>query len=97
MLDKLMIRMGLRKCQPILFWQMYDNIQNLKVIRRQTSGLCFMHAPAVLQHYLCSIESSGAVVGRSEIYFAMLQRKCSVRLHYQRRRGEFSKIVKRYN
>jgi hypothetical protein len=42
----------------VLFWNSYPSIENLMVIRRQLSaGLCFMHAPVVLQHYLVSIKS----------------------------------------
>lgn len=47
--------------KPILFWEAYEHIKDLKVIRRQMSGLCFIHAPVVLQHYLCSIGSDGLV------------------------------------
>lgn len=38
-----------------IFFQRYPHIDHLKVLRRQTSGLCYMHAPVVLQHYLVSI------------------------------------------
>ena len=39
----------------VLFFNKYPHIDSLKVLRRQTSGLCYMHAPVVLQHYLVSI------------------------------------------
>ncbi len=39
----------------VLFWKKYD--VDFKVVRRQKSGLCFMHAPVVLQHYLVSIHN----------------------------------------
>ena len=32
---------------------------NLKLMRIQRSGLCYMHAPAVLQHYLVTMSSAG--------------------------------------
>lgn len=38
-----------------LFFRTRQHIPNLKVIRRQMSGLCFMHAPVVLQHYLVAL------------------------------------------
>jgi hypothetical protein len=38
----------------ILFWKNY-NINDMKVIRRQMTGLCFMHAPVVLQYYMYCI------------------------------------------
>ena len=41
----------------VLFWNSYDKIyhKDILVIRKQMSGLCFMHAPVVLQHYLLCI------------------------------------------
>lgn len=39
----------------VLFFSSYSDIDNLKVMRRQHSGLCCMHAPVVLQHYHVSI------------------------------------------
>ena len=41
----------------VLFWNNYPKIfhKNILVIRKQMSGLCFMHAPVVLQHYLLCI------------------------------------------
>jgi hypothetical protein len=39
----------------VLFWKEYQTIIDLMVIRRQKSGLCCMHAPVLLQHYLVSI------------------------------------------
>ena len=39
------------------FWTHYEHIPHLKVIRRQLSGLCYMHASVVLQHYLVSIHT----------------------------------------
>jgi hypothetical protein len=39
----------------VLFWNSYTNVKHLKTIRRQMSGLCFMHAPVVLQHYMYNI------------------------------------------
>jgi hypothetical protein len=40
------------------FFNKYSHVPNLKVLRRQRSGLCFMHAPIVLQYYLISIYNS---------------------------------------
>ena len=36
-----------------LFWKRepYNTIKDILVIRRQLSGLCYMHAPTVMQHY----------------------------------------------
>ena len=41
----------------VLFWKNYpaEHYKNIMVIRKQMSGLCFMHAPVVLQHYLLCI------------------------------------------
>jgi hypothetical protein len=41
----------------VLFWKSYPDLKDLMVIRQQHSGLCFMHAPVALQHYLVSINS----------------------------------------
>jgi hypothetical protein len=38
-----------------LFWKTYEHITDLLVIRCQRTGLCFMHAPVTLQHYLVCI------------------------------------------
>ncbi len=40
-----------------MFINSYPQANNLTVLRRQKpeAGLCFMHAPVVLQHYLVSI------------------------------------------
>lgn len=38
--------------EVFLFWKEFQNIDRLLVIRKQTFGLCFMHAPVVLQHSL---------------------------------------------
>ncbi len=40
-----------------VFFRQYPSLEALKVLRRQRpeSGLCFMHGPVVLQHYLVSI------------------------------------------
>lgn len=45
--------------KPILFWTAHADLPKLKVLRRQLSGLCYIHAPVVLQHYLCCINSKG--------------------------------------
>jgi hypothetical protein len=42
----------------VLFFNRYSHVPNLKVLRRQRTGLCYMHAPVVLQHYLVSIYNS---------------------------------------
>jgi hypothetical protein len=39
----------------ILFWKFYPTLRTIKVLRRQLSGLCYMHAPVVLQHYMSTI------------------------------------------
>jgi hypothetical protein len=41
----------------VLFWRSYDQNfhEKMLVMRKQMSGLCFMHAPVLLQHYLVSI------------------------------------------
>lgn len=38
-----------------IFFHRYPHVPNLKVLRRQMSGLCFMHAPVVLQHVMVGI------------------------------------------
>jgi hypothetical protein len=40
-----------------LFWKSYEEKfhHQILVLRKQMSGLCFMHAPVVLQHYLLCI------------------------------------------
>jgi hypothetical protein len=40
-----------------LFWDQHDDVLGLKVVRFQASGLCYMHAPVVLQHYLVAIQT----------------------------------------
>lgn len=53
-----------------LFWLHFKPAQqlpNLKVIRRQESGLCCMHAPAVLQHYLLTMATMGAEHGMLDV------------------------------
>ena len=42
-----------------LFWMQFNEEQNRKilVIRKQNSGLCYLHAPIVLEHYLIAISS----------------------------------------
>jgi hypothetical protein len=53
----------------VLFWNSYPSIE--MVIRRQLSaGLCFMHAPVVLQHYLVSIKSGTSSSDRKMIDIA---------------------------
>lgn len=46
-----------RRC--VVFFRQYPYLEKLKVLRRQRSesGLCYMHAPVVLQHYLVSINN----------------------------------------
>mmetsp|Transcript_22727 Transcript_22727/g.32644 ORF Transcript_22727/g.32644 Transcript_22727/m.32644 type:complete len:333 (-) Transcript_22727:181-1179(-) len=46
-----------RENNVILFWMTYPkaNHEKMLVMRKQLSGLCFMHAPVVLQHYLLCI------------------------------------------
>lgn len=46
--------------KPILFWEHYDHLMGLKVLRRQLSGLCYLHAPVVLYHYLNCIFSNSS-------------------------------------
>jgi hypothetical protein len=51
-----------------LFWKKYQNIEDLLVLRRQHSGLCFMHAPVTLQHYLvCISQGRKSDVGMTNI------------------------------
>lgn len=42
-----------------VFWLEFQDTANLKVIRRQMNGLCYMHAPTVLQHYLVTLNGGG--------------------------------------
>ena len=42
-----------------LFWANYTHLNNLLLIRRQTFGLCYMHAPVTLQHYLVTMATNG--------------------------------------
>ena len=41
----------------VLFWRRFEEKYHSQILvtRKQMSGLCFMHAPIVLQHYLLSI------------------------------------------
>lgn len=41
----------------VLFWKNYTHLNTLKVLRRQLTGLCFMHAPVVLHHYMNTIQN----------------------------------------
>jgi hypothetical protein len=47
------------KSSSYIFWDDHAHIEGLQVIRIQNSGLCYIHAPVVLQHYLVSINSGG--------------------------------------
>jgi hypothetical protein len=47
------------KSSSYIFWDDHAHIEGLQVIRIQESGLCYIHAPVVLQHYLVSINSGG--------------------------------------
>jgi hypothetical protein len=47
----------------VKFWDNYDHIQNLLLLRCQRAGLCYMHAPIVLQHYLVTIATKGTSNG----------------------------------
>lgn len=40
-----------------LFWSQFssEQIERIMVIRKQNSGLCYLHAPIVLEHYLIAI------------------------------------------
>ena len=44
-----------------LFWTQFDTEQceRIMVIRKQTSGLCYLHAPVVMEHYLIAIATAG--------------------------------------
>lgn len=57
--------LGVDHANPVLFWKEYNHINELKVLRCQLSGLCYLHAPVVLQHYMCCI-------GRNESYGSMV-------------------------
>ena len=41
-----------------VFWHSYENKNHLKVLRCQLSGLCYIHACVVLQHYSVAINES---------------------------------------
>ena len=45
-----------------LFWTQFNEEQlaRIMVIRKQKSGLCYLHAPVVLEHYLFAIATGGA-------------------------------------
>jgi hypothetical protein len=47
------------KSSSYIFWDDHAHIEGLQVIRIQSSGLCCIHAPVVLQRYLVSINSGG--------------------------------------
>jgi hypothetical protein len=58
----------------IRFWDNYPDVTDLLVLRRQKSGLCFMHAAVMLQHYLVCIcrekagkTASGTEIGNEEV------------------------------
>ena len=44
-----------------LFWTQFSEEQlgRIMVIRKQKSGLCYLHAPVVLEHYLIAIATNG--------------------------------------
>jgi hypothetical protein len=41
------------------FWDKYDHIPNLLVLRCQNEALCYMLAPATVQHYMVAIATNG--------------------------------------
>lgn len=49
------------------FWDSVGFRDNLKVLRRQQSGLCYMHAPVVLQHYLVAMQHPTSVTGMIDV------------------------------
>ena len=42
-----------------LFWLGYTHLDNLLHIRSQTAGICYMHGPVTLQHYIITMATNG--------------------------------------
>lgn len=42
-----------------LFWANHTHLSNLLIIRRQTAGICYMHGPVTLQHYVITLTTNG--------------------------------------
>eukprot|EP01031_Cornospumella_fuschlensis_P028788 gene28788-34753_t len=84
----------------VLFWRYYEagdakiiegEGKNFKLLLRQRSGgLCFMHAPVVLQHYMVSIGCGKAADILDIIRYIDEHWKGRVMLNYLRGKGESS-------
>ncbi len=57
-LERFLQRRGRTAVHYCFFWDSFaGNPTRLQVLRCQTSGLCYMHAPVVLQHYLVTLSN----------------------------------------
>jgi hypothetical protein len=73
----------------IIFFRRYPSIVGLKVLRRQLSGLCFMHAPVVLQHYLVAIETGATNVEMIDVasYIGQFRKGSALLFHIKENFG----------
>ena len=66
----------------VLFWRHFEEKYHSQILvtRKQMSGLCFMHAPVVLQHYLLSIYR---IAHKQELDFKMIDVAVFIRDHWK--------------
>lgn len=66
----------------VLFWRRFEEKYHSQILvtRKQMSGLCFMHAPIVLQHYLLSIYR---IAHGQDLDFKMIDVAVFIRNHWK--------------